>query len=232
MTVKERIAALRDKMRANGIDAYIVFDSDEHMSEYLPEYYRERSWISGFTGSAGTVVVTQQEAGLWTDGRYYLQAASQLSGSGVTLFRASDAGVISLTDYLFKSVASGGTIALNGRVASTAMVLELREKCAVNDITLRTDLRLVDELWTEDRPALPSGMAFAYPEDYAGLSVRKKLQLVREKMEKLRLDYYVVGALDSLCWLYNLRGSDVDTSPLFTGFAMICQDEAVLFGDR
>lgn len=156
MTVKERIAALRDKMRANGIDAYIVFDSDEHMSEYLPEYYRERSWISGFTGSAGTVVVTQQEAGLWTDGRYYLQAASQLSGSGVTLFRASDAGVISLTDYLFKSVASGGTIALNGRVASTAMVLELREKCAVNDITLRTDLRLVDELWTEDRPALPS----------------------------------------------------------------------------
>ena len=181
MTVKERIAALRDKMRANGIDAYIVFDSDEHMSEYLPEYYRERSWISGFTGSAGTVVVTQQEAGLWTDGRYYLQAASQLSGSGVTLFRASDAGVISLTDYLFKSVASGGTIALNGRVASTAMVLELREKCAVNDITLRTDLRLVDQLWTEDRPALPSGMAFAYPEDYAGLSVRKKLQLVREK---------------------------------------------------
>ena len=104
MTVKERIAALRDKMRANGIDAYIVFDSDEHMSEYLPEYYRERSWISGFTGSAGTVVVTQQEAGLWTDGRYYLQAANQLSGSGVTLFRASDAGVISLTDYLFKSV--------------------------------------------------------------------------------------------------------------------------------
>ena len=88
------------------------------------------------------------------------------------------------------------------------------------------------QLWTEDRPALPSGMAFAYPEDYAGLSVRKKLQLVREKMEKLRLDYYVVGALDSLCWLYNLRGSDVDTSPLFTGFAMICQDEAVLFGDR
>ena len=232
MTVKERIAALRDKMRANGIDAYIVFDSDEHMSEYLPEYYRERSWISGFTGSAGTVVVTQQEAGLWTDGRYYLQAASQLSGSGVTLFRASDAGVISLTDYLFKSVSSGGTIALDGRVASTAMVLELREKCAVNDITLRTDLRLVDQLWTEDRPALPSGMAFAYPEDYAGLSVRKKLQLVREKMEKLRLDYYVVGALDSLCWLYNLRGSDVDTSPLFTGFAMICQDEAVLFGDR
>ena len=102
MTVKERIAALRDKMRANGIDAYIVFDSDEHMSEYLPEYYRERSWISGFTGSAGTVVVTQQEAGLWTDGRYYLQAASQLSGSGVTLFRASDAGVISLN---FQSLA-------------------------------------------------------------------------------------------------------------------------------
>ena len=90
MTVKERIAALREKMRANGIDAYIVFDSDEHMSEYLPEYYRERSWISGFTGSAGTVVVTQQEAGLWTDGRYYLQAANQLSGSGVTLFRAAD----------------------------------------------------------------------------------------------------------------------------------------------
>lgn len=129
--------------------------------------------------------------------------------------------MISLTDYLFKSVASGGTIALNGRVASTAMVLELREKCAVNDITLRTDLRLVDQLWTEDRPALPSGMAFAYPEDYAGLSVRKKLQLVREKMEKLRLDCYVVGALDSLCWLYNLRGSDVDTSPLFTG---LCHD--------
>lgn len=163
MTVKERIAALRDKMRANGIDAYIVFDSDEHMSEYLPEYYRERSWISGFTGSAGTVVVTQQEAGLWTDGRYYLQAASQLSGSGVTLFRASDAGVISLTDYLFKSVASGGTIALNGRVASTAMVLELREKCAVNDITLRTDLRLVDELWTEDRPHCPPAWPLPIP---------------------------------------------------------------------
>lgn len=231
MTVKERIAALREKMRANGIDAYIVFDSDEHMSEYLPEYYRERSWISGFTGSAGTVVVTQQEAGLWTDGRYYLQAANQLSGSGVTLFRAADAGVISLTDYLFKSVASGGTIALNGRVASTAMLLELREKCAVNDITLRTDLRLIDELWTEDRPALPSGMAYAYPEDYAGLSVRKKLQQVREKMEKLRLDYYVVGALDSICWLYNLRGSDVATSPLFTGFALLCQDDAILFGD-
>ena len=232
MTVKERIAALREKMNEYGVDAYIVFDSDEHMSEYLPEHYQERSWISGFTGSAGTVVVTAQEAGLWTDGRYYLQAASQLSGSGITLYRASDAGVISLTDYLFRSVKPGGTIALNGRVASTAMVLELREKCAACDITLRTDLRLVDELWTENRPGLPEGKAYAYPEEYAGLSVQKKLHQVREKMEKLRLDCYVAGALDSVCWLFNLRGSDVSISPLFTGFAMVAQDEAILFADR
>lgn len=156
MTVKERIAALREKMRANGIDAYIVFDSDEHMSEYLPEYYRERSWISGFTGSAGTVVVTQQEAGLWTDGPLLPAGCQSAQRKRCHPVPAADAGVISLTDYLFKSVASGGTIALNGRVASTAMLLELREKCAVNDITLRTDLRLIDELWTEDRPALPS----------------------------------------------------------------------------
>ena len=107
MTVKERIAALRAAMKENGVDACVVFDSDEHMSEYLPAHYRERSWISGFTGSAGTVAVTAGAAGLWTDGRYYLQAGQQLSGSGITLYRASDAGVVSLVDYLLAAVPEG-----------------------------------------------------------------------------------------------------------------------------
>ena len=204
MTVKERIAALRAGMKENGVDACVVFDSDEHMSEYLPAHYRERSWISGFTGSAGTVVVTAGAAGLWTDGRYYLQAGQQLSGSGITLYRASDAGVVSLVDYLLAAVPEGGVIALNGRVASTRMVLDLRRRCAEKNITLRTDLDLVGALWTGDRPGLPTASAFPYPEEYAGAPVKGKLALVREKMEKLRLDLYVVGALDSLCWLLNL----------------------------
>ena len=231
MTVKERIAALRAGMKENGVDACVVFDSDEHMSEYLPAHYRERSWISGFTGSAGTVVVTAGAAGLWTDGRYYLQAGQQLSGSGITLYRASDAGVVTLVDYLLAAVPEGGVIALNGRVASTKMVLDLRRRCAEKNITLRTDLDLVGALWTGDRPGLPAASAFPYPEEYAGAPVKGKLALVREKMEKLRLDLYVVGALDSLCWLLNLRGSDVEISPLFTGFVVVGLEDAALFAD-
>ena len=231
MTVKERIAALRAGMKENGVDACVVFDSDEHMSEYLPAHYRERSWISGFTGSAGTVAVTAGAAGLWTDGRYYLQAGQQLSGSGITLYRASDAGVVTLVDYLLAAVPEGGVIALNGRVASTKMVLDLRRRCAEKNITLRTDLDLVGALWTGDRPGLPTASAFPYPEEYAGAPVKGKLALVREKMEKLRLDLYVVGALDSLCWLLNLRGSDVEISPLFTGFVVVGLEDAALFAD-
>lgn len=231
MTVKEKVASLRNQMREHQIDAYIVLDSDEHISEYLPDYYRERKWISGFTGSAGTVVITQEEAGLWTDGRYYLQAANQLMGSGIDLYRAADAGVPTIEDFLCKKLSGGGTVALNGRVASTEQVLRLRERCSRQGIALRTDLDLVGALWVQGRPELPQDKAVIYPLEYAGLTTAQKLQQVREQMERQKLDCYIVGALDSVDWLMNLRGSDVPTSPLFTAFAIVRPDEAALYAD-
>ncbi|MBS4786154.1 MAG: aminopeptidase P family protein [Clostridiales bacterium] len=229
MTVKERIASLRKLMEEHHIDAYIVLDSDEHISEYPPDHYKERRWVSGFTGSAGTVVITADKAGLWTDGRYYLQAGSQLAGSGITLYRASDAGVITMEGFLCRELEEGSTVALNGRVASTAQVLRLREQCGEHGISLRTDRDLIGALWTQDRPEMPREKAVLYPVEYAGLTTAQKLQQVREQMERQHLDCYIIGALDSVDWLMNLRGNDVDTSPLFTAFAVVRPEEAILF---
>ena len=231
MTVKEKLASLRLQMQAEKIDAYIVLDSDEHMSEYLPEHFRERKWISGFTGSAGVVVVTQQDAGLWTDGRYYLQAGQQLAGSGIVLHRASDAGVPSVEEFLCSRLTAGQTVGVHGRVASTAMVLALRERCAREQIAVRTDADLVGRIWTQQRPELPQAPAFSYPVSYAGESTKQKLAAIREQMGKQYLDSYIVGEIAGVDWLMNLRGSDVADAPLFTAFAMIQAEEAVLYAD-
>lgn len=232
MTVNEKLSALRKAMQAEQIDAYVVYDSDAHMSEYLPEHFKERRWISGFTGSAGVVVVTADKCGLWTDGRYYLQAEQQLSGTEIILYRAADVGTITVEEFLLQQVKNDGAVGVNGRICSTDQFLRLQKRCSEKDITVRTDLDLIAPLWTEDRPAMPHSEAFLHPEEFSGLSTAAKLTRIREMMRGEQADCYIIGALDSVDWLMNLRGSDAAASPLFTAFAIVWQESATLFADR
>lgn len=229
MTTNQKLAALREKMKAAGVTAYVALDADPHLSEYLPEYYKERRWLSGFTGSAGTVVVTAEKSGLWTDGRYYIQAEKQLSGSEIALYRMADVGVISVEEFLAQELEDGQVIGFNGKCMTTTRLLALRELLEGRDVEIRTDLDLIGALWTEGRPPVSDHPALLHPARYSGRTTAEKLADVRGLMQKKRLDYYIAGSLDSVDWLCNIRGRDVVTSPLVAGYVLVSQEEATLF---
>lgn len=226
MTVKERIEALRKLMAQNGIDAYIVANTDPHQSEYIAEHWREREWISGFTGSAGTVVVTMNEAGLWTDGRYYIQAETELKGSGVNLFRAVDLGVPTIPEWLRDNVSSG-CIGINGQLFSAAFVKDLEKEFGQEGLHIK-DKDLIAEIW-EDRPGVSERPAILHDVRFAGKNRQEKLAAVRQEMAKKRADYFLLTVLDDIAWFFNLRGSDIPNNPVVESHALIGRESVSLF---
>lgn len=224
--MNRRIDELRNEMKKNKIDFYIVPTADPHLSEYLPEHYKTRAWASGFTGSAGTLIVSNSEAGLWTDGRYVIQAKRQLEGSGIDLYKLNQ-GDPSIVEWLKSHMKPEMTLGFDGRMLSDAFVMKLGKSL---NVTLSGDFDLISDIWN-DRPSLPDKKAFKHEIEFTGLSAREKIDLVKLDMEKDSNDNYLIGSLDDICWLYNIRGFDISNNPLLISYALITKDHNYLFTD-
>ena len=229
-SVPDRLAALRELMRAKAIDACIVPTGDPHMSEYTSDHYKTREFITGFTGSAGTAVITMNDAGLWTDSRYFLQAADQLAGSGITLYKHGLPDTVKTHTYLMQKLQPGSTICVDGRLVSSAWADKLRKDTSSGSFNLRTDLDLVGEIWS-DRPAAEFNTVFEYPIQYAGVSRTEKFKIIREDMAKAGADALVLSQLSDIAWFMNLRGSDVMCNPVFFSFVILTKDSVKLYAD-
>lgn len=231
MNIPERISALRALMEERGYDVYMVPTDDFHQSEYVGDHFKVREYITGFTGSAGTAVFTKDEAGLWTDGRYFLQADQQLAGTGVKLYKMGEPGVPTVEEFIASALPKGGTLGFDGRVVAIEEGAALEEAVASKDAKINYSEDLVGEVWA-DRPALSEKPAFALSEEYTGESTESKLARVREAMKKAGADVHVIAALDDVCWITNLRGDDVDFFPLLLSYAVITMDEMKLYIDE
>ncbi|WP_374461931.1 aminopeptidase P family protein [Chryseobacterium taeanense] len=229
MTSKEKIAALREEMQKNNVDAFIVYSADPHMSEYLPEEWQERAWLSGFLGSAGFVVITKDKAGLWTDGRYFTQAAIELEGSGIELFKEGMEGTPNYIDWIISEIPAEGRVAVNALATSHANWELLTEKLNAKNKTL-LDLPLLDLIWKE-RGTPSKNPIFVHPIERAGKSVAEKIAAIRQKMESMEATVHVISSLDDVAWTLNLRGSDVQSNPVFLGYIIITKNDAKLFTD-
>lgn len=228
MEIKERISKLRELMVQSNVDAYIVPSQDPHLSEYVGEHFKCRAWISGFTGSAGTAVFTKEKAGLWTDGRYYIQAEKQLKGTGIELFRAAEIGVPSYTQWLQSELKENNIVGFDGMVFSTSFAEKMEKDLWSKGIRINSDLDLISPIWT-DRPEIPSDEIFLHHTKYCGKSRNEKVSQVREKMSKSGANYYLVSSLDDICWLLNIRGNDVSNNPFATAYCLVGERETFLF---
>ena len=231
MNINERVNKLRELMKENGITAYIIPTSDPHQSEYVAEHYKGRSWISGFTGSAGTVVITQEDANLWTDGRYFIQAENQLKDSVYKLFKMGVAGVPSYIEWLKDIIESGETIGYDGKVFSQTTAEELEKEFDGYSISFNDKYDLLGEIW-EDRPELAKKEAFLHELSYTGISSSEKITKIRENMKSKGADYFLIASLDDIAWLYNIRGNDIKNNPVIISYALVSMDKAYLFVDR
>ena len=226
--IRGRLGNLRQAMQQAGVDFYMIPTADYHNSEYVSEFFKVREYFCGFTGSNGTLVVWKDGAGLWTDGRYFIQAENELEGTGVELFRMMNEGVPTIEEFLKKEMLEGQTLGFDGRVVSTGMGLNLEKALKEKNIEIAYDEDLAGKLWKE-RPELPAGKAYALSEEIAGLSSEKKLAQVREKMEKISAESFLLSKLDDIMWLFNIRGCDVECNPVALSYAYITKEESILF---
>lgn len=231
MNIKDRLSGLRKFMEEKNIDAYMIPSSDNHQSEYVGDYFKSREFISGFNGSAGTVIVTKDEAGLWTDGRYFIQAESQLEGSTIKLFKMGQEGCQTTDEYLYKNIPEGGTLGFDGRVISAREGATLAEKLSKKGIKIEYQYDLIDGIWP-DRPALSDSKAFLLDVKYCGESFSSKLARLREKMSEKGTSTHVITTLDDIAWLFNIRGGDVKYNPVVLSYAVITLKEVYLFVDE
>ena len=224
----DRIQLLRNAMQCHGIHACVVPSADPHMSEYLPARWQGREWLSGFGGSAGTLVVTTDWAGLWTDGRYWAQAEAQLFGSGISLMKIAGASQQPHIEWLADNLQAEQTVAIDGAVLGWSISRQMLEAFEEKRIQLRTDLDLLDEVWT-DRPALPDAPIYEHPAPFADVSRADKLGATRKAMRAHNTDWHFLSTLDDIAWLFNLRGADLNFSPFFIAHALIGPQRATLF---
>ena len=224
----QKLNDLRTAMAQHGLDAWIIPSADAHSSEYVARHWEGRAWISGFTGSAGTVVITRDQAALWTDGRYFIQATEQLADSAVTLMKEGQPGVPSMADWLAEAVPERGCVGFDGATMSLAGIRTLQGKLADQAITLEGSHDLLNDIW-HDRPSLPAAPVFLHPTTYAGKSLGEKLAEVRAMLELRKATELLITTLDDIAWLFNLRGSDIECNPVFLAYALITRDTAILF---
>lgn len=231
LNINEKIEKLRQLMIKEGVTAYIVPTSDPHQSEYVADHYKARAWVSGFTGSAGTVVITRDEALLWTDGRYFIQAEQELEGSEFKLMKIGTPNTPGYMEWLKDNLKTGDKIAFDGKLLSQATVNKLEKTIDDPSIKLVNNYDLIDEIW-ENRPSLPKGKIFIHEEKYTGLTVVDKLKNVRKKMKNRGAHYFLLGSLDDIAWLYNIRGSDIAYNPVVIAYGLVTMDQAYLFVDK
>ena len=226
--MNKKLEAIRSKMKEYGIDAYIIPITDPHLGEYIPEHWRIIKWLTGFTGSAANVVISEDFAGLWTDSRYFIQAGKQLQDSGFELMKLKIPHTPEYIEWIINNLEKGSLVATDGRIMPSG-IIEMMKKAFVRiGINLDTGHDLVSDIW-EDRPAMPVAEAFEHPLRYAGKSRTEKIEAVRKQMLIMGADYHLLTSLDDIAWLFNIRGGDVKFSPLFTSFSLIKPGEILLF---
>lgn len=224
----KRITALRAIMKREGIDYYYIPTADFHESEYVVEYFKARKFITGFTGSAGVAVIGQEEAWLWTDGRYFIQAANQIEGSGFGLMKMGQEGVPTVMQYLGEKLQEGQCIGFDARVVNTNDAKEFAKIAAKKHGSLKTDKDLLDEVWT-DRPELVHQPADVLKDEFNGEATASKLARVREQMEKEDAQYHIISTLDDIAWILNVRGNDIPHVPVVLSFLVIGKEDAMWF---
>ena len=226
--IDKRIQMLRQKMAERGITIYVVPTSDFHESEYVGDYFKARKFITGFTGSAGTAVITMDQAGLWTDGRYFIQAAAQLANSEVELFKMGEENVPTVIEFIRDHLVQGGGLGFDGRVINGRLGTELKELAEQKKASFHTSQDLVGMIW-EERPAMPMEPVFLLEEQYTGESTTSKIKRVREKMKQSNADVHILTSLDDIAWMLNIRGNDILHFPVVLSFLAITQTECCLF---
>lgn len=227
LQVNERLSALRRAMKEAGIAAYIIPGTDPHASEYIADYWKEREWISGFDGSAGTVVLTLEKAGLWTDSRYFLQGAEQLKGTDIELMKQGEPETLEIVPWLTAELKKGDKVGVNAEMFSVNAYADMKTRLGLSGIEL-VSVDLLKDIWTE-RPELPKNPFFVFDVKYTGKSVSEKLDELRTEMKKLHADVFVMSALDDIAWLFNIRGNDVDYNPVVIAYALVDEKSATLF---
>ena len=231
MTTDNKISALRKLMKNNSIDAYIIPSTDPHMSEYAAEFWESRKWISGFNGSAGTVVVTLKEAGLWTDGRYYLQGEQQLSGSEIKLFKQGMSGVLDFDKWLVSVLNKNDVVGVDSSVYSVTAYNSLKSVLEENSLNINGDHDFIKDVWA-DRPSLPDTQAYIVDENYTGESITSKIERIRSEFNVKEVNSHLVATLDDIAWILNIRGADVAYNPVTVSYILMESDKTTLFIDR
>ena len=229
--IKQRIENIRDLMKEKNIYAYIVPSSDYHQSEYVGDYFKSREFMSGFTGSSGTLIISMDEAGLWTDGRYFIQAENELKDSGIKLFKMGEEGVPTIEEYLLEKLPKNSTLGFDGRVMSVKEGQSLANKLAFKGINIEYKYDLVNDIW-EDRCLLPTEKAFLLGTEYSGESFSDKLSRIRAVMKEKKATTHILASLDDIAWLFNIRGRDVKSNPVVLSYAVISIDSVYLFIDK
>ena len=226
--IPERLAALRQEMKERNIAIYVVPTADFHESEYVGEHFKARRFITGFTGSAGTAVITRTEAGLWTDGRYFVQAVKQLEGTTVTLYRMGEEGVPTVEEYIAKNLSEGEVIGFDGRVVNARWGKKLQEIAEEKHGSLYVDEDLIDNIWT-DRPPMAKEPVWILDEKYSGKSTKEKLSAVRENMKEAKAEVHLLSSLYDISWLLNVRGNDISYVPVVLSYLALTENECIWF---
>lgn len=231
MEINSKVKAIRELMKNKGIDYYIVNTSDPHNSEYLADRYKTRQWITGFTGSAGLAIITEDKALLWTDGRYFIQAEKEIEKTEFELMKMGIAGYPTYEEWIEENIEDGMTIGFDGEIFSQLEYEKLSSNLSYKNIKIVSSYDLVGELW-EDRPEIPSAKVFVHEIKYAGKTPSEKMDEVRAMMIKAKADYYLINSLDDIAWLYNIRGGDVLYNPVVISYGLVTRDKAYIFVNK
>ena len=226
--IVDRINEMKKILKHAGVDFYLVPTADFHNSEYVNEYFKVREFLSGFTGSNGTLVIGQEETGLWTDGRYFVQAEKELKGSGIVLYRMAEEGVPTIEEYLNQHVKAGQTVGFDGRVIDAAFGRKLEKILGDRSVTFVYDKDLADSLW-ESRPDMPASDIWVVPEEQCGKTVAQKLADVRAVMKREKASHLLIAKLDDIMWLYNIRANDIECNPVALAYTFLSEQNAVIF---
>jgi Xaa-Pro aminopeptidase len=229
--IPERLAAMRQYMAEKNLDAFIVPSTDAHLSEYPPKLWESRKWISGFTGSAGTAVVTQHHAGVWTDSRYFLQGEQELEGTGFDLFRMGQSGTPDMTTWIINEVGEGGTVGIDGLVYAASEAKTLLGRLQAKGIKLETSFDPFVAIW-QNRPEIPKNEVFFLSDDVTGESTKSKIERIVDELDKIEADGILIVTLDTVAWTFNMRGNDVDYNPVAVAYGYVSKNETILFIDQ
>ena len=228
MTIADKLAGLRRAMAEKNIDTYIILSSDAHQSEYVGDYWKARAYMSGFTGSAGTLVVTTEKAACWVDGRYFLQGAEQLAGTEIEMMKDGEPGVPTYEAWAIAQTPENGCIGIDGRTVGCAQIEALQPRLTKKMIRISCQDDLVSQVW-DDRPSLPMDPVFELPVEFAGESREEKIARLQEHMKQIEADYYLIASLEDSAWLLNLRGGDIKGTPVFYAYSLVGMEKSVLF---